>query len=105
MLVVPTSRSVAPLTPMMSGMRKLPPISMSWPRDTTTSRPAATARSVTTVAAAQLLEAVAERLDFGAGGGGDEVVGVALARRDEGREFEQPRDRGQLAERVLAHGG
>ena len=41
MLVVPTSRSVAPLTPMMSGMRKLPPISMSCPRETTTSFPAA----------------------------------------------------------------
>ncbi len=39
MLVVPTSRRTAPLTAMMSGMRKLPPISMSWPRETMTSLP------------------------------------------------------------------
>ena len=39
MLVVPTSRRMAPLTPMMSGMRKLPPISMSCPREMTTSLP------------------------------------------------------------------
>src|SRR5215475_3302699 len=37
MFVVPTSRSTAPETPMMSGMRKLPPISMSCPREMTTS--------------------------------------------------------------------
>ena len=60
MLVVPTSRSTAPLTAMMSGMRKLPPISISWPRETTTSLPAATARSTITVAAAQLFTAVAD---------------------------------------------
>ena len=57
--MVPTSRSVAPLTPRMSGMRNPPPISTNCPRDTTTSRPAATARSTTTVAAAQLFTAVA----------------------------------------------
>ena len=45
----------------------------------------------------------AERLDLGAGGVGDEFVGVALARRDEWREFEQPGDGRQLAKRVLAH--
>ena len=59
-LVVPTSRRVAPLTPMISGMRKLPPISISCPRETTTSFPAAKARRTITVAAAQLLTAVAD---------------------------------------------
>jgi hypothetical protein len=40
-------------------MRKLPPISTNCPRETTTSFPAATARSAMTVAAAQLFTAVA----------------------------------------------
>ena len=60
MLVVPTSRRIAPLTAMISGMRKLPPISMSWPRETITSLPAASARRAMTVAAALLLTAVAD---------------------------------------------
>ena len=60
MFVVPTSRRIAPLTAMISGMRKLPPISMSWPRETITSFPAARARRTITVAAAQLLTAVAD---------------------------------------------
>ncbi len=60
MLVVPTSRRVAPLTAMISGMRKLPPISMSWPRETMASLPAQMARRVMTVAAALLLTAVAD---------------------------------------------
>ena len=59
MFVVPTSRSVAPLTAITSGMRKLPPISTNCPRETITSLPAATARSAITVAAAQLFTAVA----------------------------------------------
>ena len=54
MLVVPTSRRMAPLTAMISGMRKLPPISMSWPREMTTSWPAHNARNAITVAADQL---------------------------------------------------
>ena len=60
MLVVPTSRRMAPLTAMMSGMRKLPPISMSWPREMITSLPIARVRSTMTVAAALLLTAVAD---------------------------------------------
>ena len=58
MLVVPTSRRMAPLTAMISGMRKLPPISMSWPRDTITSLPGTGRRRAITVAAALLLTAV-----------------------------------------------
>src|SRR5215475_3302693 len=50
MLVVPTSRRIAPETPMMSGMRKLPPISMSCPREMTSSLPGASARRAITVA-------------------------------------------------------
>ena len=60
MFVVPTSRSIAPLTAMISGMRKLPPISIGWPRETTTSLPAAQRRSTITVAAALLFTAVAD---------------------------------------------
>jgi hypothetical protein len=41
-------------------MRKLPPISTSWPRETITSLSRASARSVITVAAAQLFTAVAD---------------------------------------------
>ena len=40
---------------MMSGIRKLPPISMSWPRETIASLPLQRARRATTVAAALLL--------------------------------------------------
>ena len=39
LLVVPTSRSLAPETSKISGSRKLPPISTSCPRETITSRP------------------------------------------------------------------
>ena len=60
MFVVPTSRSTAPETAMISGMRKLPPISMSCPRETTTSFPWHKARRTMTVAAALLLTAVAD---------------------------------------------
>src|SRR6266849_4870517 len=60
MFVVPTSRRIAPLTPIISGMRKLPPISMSWPREMTTSFPWHSARKTITVAAALLLTAVAD---------------------------------------------
>ena len=45
---------------MISGMRKLPPISMSWPRETITSFPWQRARKAMTVAAALLLTAVAD---------------------------------------------
>ena len=59
MFVVPTSRSVAPLNAITSGMRKLPPISTNCPRETMTSLPCATVRNAMTVAAAQLFTAVA----------------------------------------------
>ena len=52
LLVVPTSTMRAPDMAMMSGMRNDPPISMSSPRLTTTSRPRAnSARTIITAAA------------------------------------------------------
>ncbi len=48
-----------PETSKISGRRKLPPISTSCPRETITSRPAARARSASTVAPALLLTALA----------------------------------------------
>ena len=50
--MVPTSRSVAPLARMMSGRRKLPPISINCLRDVMTSRPPAKLRRINNVAAA-----------------------------------------------------
>ena len=54
--VVPTSRSLAPESASTSGMRKPPPISMSWPLETITSgsSPSTTAESASRVAPAQL---------------------------------------------------
>ena len=58
-LVVPTSRSRAPALCTISGMRKPSPISTSWPRETTISRPPASAASASTSAAAPLLTQIA----------------------------------------------
>jgi hypothetical protein len=55
--VAPTSTSRAPAAAMISGMRKEPPISISSPRDTTTSRSFARAASAMTRAAALLFTA------------------------------------------------
>src|SRR5579864_1674781 len=54
LFVVPTSTSTAPLLRRTSGRRKAPPISMSWPRLTTTSRPRANVSRTRRTAAAQL---------------------------------------------------
>ena len=54
-LVVPTSCSSTPAWRKTSGKRNEPPISMSWPREMITRRPAASVCSVSSVAAAQLL--------------------------------------------------
>ncbi len=53
--VVPTSRSVVPERAMISGMRKPSPISISSPRETSVSPPAANSFSVKKIAAALLL--------------------------------------------------
>ena len=58
-LVVPTSRRRAPALCTISGMRKPSPISTSWPRETTISRPPASAASASTSAAAPLLTQIA----------------------------------------------
>ena len=57
--VVPTSTSRAPDAARISGMRNDPPISTSWPREITTSRPRASAASASSTAAALLLTAIA----------------------------------------------
>jgi hypothetical protein len=54
---VPTSTSGTPACATTSGTRNAPPISMSWPRETTTGRPSAATASST--APAQLLTAIA----------------------------------------------
>src|SRR5947208_2032477 len=96
MLVVPTSRRVAPLTAMMSGMRKLPPISMSWPREMTTSFPWHSARSAMTVAAAQFGQL---RPD----GRGDDLVGVLVGQRLHAGRFQDGVDRREVTQGVT-HG-
>ena len=53
-----------PETSKISGSRKLPPISTSWPRETITSRPAASARSASTVGAGVVVH---DRRRLGAG--------------------------------------
>src|SRR4051794_16881401 len=58
-LVVPTSTSVAPDCATTSGTRKEPPISTSWPRDTTSSRRPASAAAASSTAPAQLLTTIA----------------------------------------------
>ena len=58
-MVVPTSRSLAPLRAMTSGIRKDPPISTSSPRETTTSFPRARVSRQRSTAAALLLTAMA----------------------------------------------
>ena len=57
--MVPTSSSLTPACRMMSGIRNEPPISISSPRDTSTSRRAASALSISSTAAALLLTTVA----------------------------------------------
>jgi len=54
LFVVPTSRMIAPLNAMTSGMRKEPPISTSSPLDTMTSLPLARLASTSMTAAALL---------------------------------------------------
>ncbi len=57
--MVPSSRRIAPLCSMISGIRKPSPISISSPRETITSPPRASAASVTSTAAAQLFTTMA----------------------------------------------
>ena len=57
--VVPTSTSVAPERASTSGIRKPSPISISSPRETSTSRPSASAASASSSAAALLLTTIA----------------------------------------------
>ena len=57
--MVPTSRNRAPLCSIRSGSRNEPPISISSPRETTTSRPSASELSASSTAAALLLTTVA----------------------------------------------
>jgi hypothetical protein len=57
--VVPTSTSRVPAAASTSGIRKPPPISINWPRETTVSRPLASAAQASSTAAAQLLTAIA----------------------------------------------
>ena len=57
--VVPTSTSRAPDCARISGTRNEPPISISWPREITTSRPCASAASASSTPAALLFTAIA----------------------------------------------
>jgi hypothetical protein len=57
--VVPTSTSRAPEAARMSGIRNEPPISISWPREITTSCPPAVAARASSTPAALLLTASA----------------------------------------------
>ena len=57
--VVPTSTSRAPACAITSGTRKPPPISTSWPRETTTRARPASAAAASSTAPAQLLTASA----------------------------------------------
>ena len=56
---MPTSTNAAPLCSITSGIRNLPPISTSSPRDTTTSPPFARELKISITAAALLLTAIA----------------------------------------------
>ena len=58
-MVAPTSRRIAPLLAMISGIRNAPPISISSPRDTITSLPCASEFSPSSTAAALLFTTVA----------------------------------------------
>src|ERR1700688_4127244 len=85
-LVVPTSRRVAPLSAMISGIRKPSPISISSPRETMTSPFLASAARTSRTAAAQLLTTMADSAPvrrssaFAAGAGCEIIFEIAVLR-------------------------